>query len=107
VKHVSGKAMCKALEAKGWTLTRINGSHHVYDRPGAPRLAERVDCIETGVITDPARQGTLSREWRRLPRSLESAPAIPVLHGHQQDDGRGPARIVRDARLDEDQQSDV
>jgi len=37
VKHVSGKAMCKALERKGWTLDRIRGSHHIYVSPDGTR----------------------------------------------------------------------
>jgi predicted RNA binding protein YcfA (HicA-like mRNA interferase family) len=28
--------MCKALERAGWTLKKINGSHHIYERPGVP-----------------------------------------------------------------------
>ena len=34
MKAVSGMAMCRALERKGWTLGRIRGSHHVYTMPG-------------------------------------------------------------------------
>jgi len=37
MKHISGPAMCNALERKGWKLVRINGSHHIYNRPGARR----------------------------------------------------------------------
>jgi predicted RNA binding protein YcfA (HicA-like mRNA interferase family) len=29
--------MCPALERQGWSLARIRGSHHIYDRPGVPR----------------------------------------------------------------------
>jgi predicted RNA binding protein YcfA (HicA-like mRNA interferase family) len=29
VKIISGKRMCRVLEQRGWTLARINGSHHV------------------------------------------------------------------------------
>lgn len=35
MKSVSGKQLCKALESRGWVLLRINGSHHIYGRPGA------------------------------------------------------------------------
>jgi predicted RNA binding protein YcfA (HicA-like mRNA interferase family) len=28
--------MCKVLEARGWSLERIEGSHHIYTRPGSP-----------------------------------------------------------------------
>jgi predicted RNA binding protein YcfA (HicA-like mRNA interferase family) len=37
MKPVSGKRMCKALEARGWVLARIEGSHHVYIRQRSPR----------------------------------------------------------------------
>ncbi|MEX1236911.1 MAG: type II toxin-antitoxin system HicA family toxin [Pseudomonadales bacterium] len=32
MKAVSGKKFAKILEAKGWTLRRVNGSHHVYGK---------------------------------------------------------------------------
>lgn len=31
---VSGRKFCRMLEKDGWTLTRIRGSHRVYDKPG-------------------------------------------------------------------------
>ena len=34
MKAVSGKRFCKLLESKGWVLNRINGSHHIYTKPG-------------------------------------------------------------------------
>jgi len=34
MKSVSGKELCKAVEKKGWTLQRINGSHHIYAKAG-------------------------------------------------------------------------
>jgi predicted RNA binding protein YcfA (HicA-like mRNA interferase family) len=34
MKPVSGKQMCKALERKGWNLTRTKGSHFRYEKPG-------------------------------------------------------------------------
>jgi len=30
MKAVSGKRMCKLLEAKGWKLTRVTGSHRIF-----------------------------------------------------------------------------
>jgi predicted RNA binding protein YcfA (HicA-like mRNA interferase family) len=36
VKVVSGKRMCRILEDHGWTLVRIKGSHHAYEKPGNP-----------------------------------------------------------------------
>lgn len=36
MKSISGKAFARLLESKGWTLVRINGSHHVYMLEGSP-----------------------------------------------------------------------
>ena len=34
MKQVSGKALQKVVERNGWVLLRVNGSHHIYGRPG-------------------------------------------------------------------------
>ncbi len=34
MKSVSAKRLCKILEAKGWILVRIAGSHHIYRKEG-------------------------------------------------------------------------
>jgi predicted RNA binding protein YcfA (HicA-like mRNA interferase family) len=36
VKAVSGKRLCQLLEAHGWILKRITGSHRIYAKPGNP-----------------------------------------------------------------------
>jgi len=36
MRPVSGKRTCKALERKGWTWVRTNGSHHHYQHPDVP-----------------------------------------------------------------------
>jgi predicted RNA binding protein YcfA (HicA-like mRNA interferase family) len=30
--------MCRVLERHGWTLQRVNGSHHIYTKPGNPNV---------------------------------------------------------------------
>jgi predicted RNA binding protein YcfA (HicA-like mRNA interferase family) len=35
MKSVSGKELARILERRGWTLLRIQGSHHIYGRPGS------------------------------------------------------------------------
>ena len=35
MKTISGKKFSKLLEAKGWVLVRVNGSHHVYMNIGS------------------------------------------------------------------------
>jgi len=34
VKAVSGKEFARMLESHGWSLQRINGSHHIYAKAG-------------------------------------------------------------------------
>ena len=34
MKAVSGKALARAVERKGWRLLRISGSHHIYGKDG-------------------------------------------------------------------------
>jgi predicted RNA binding protein YcfA (HicA-like mRNA interferase family) len=34
MKAVSGKRLAKLAEEKGWTLARVNGSHHIYTMTG-------------------------------------------------------------------------
>jgi predicted RNA binding protein YcfA (HicA-like mRNA interferase family) len=36
MKAVSGKQFAKLLEKRGWECKRVNGSHHVYCKPGNP-----------------------------------------------------------------------
>lgn len=35
MKTISGKRLCKILEDKGWQLTRVTGSHHIYTKSGS------------------------------------------------------------------------
>ena len=34
MKPISGKQFAKLLERNGWTLLRVNGSHHIYGKAG-------------------------------------------------------------------------
>ena len=34
MKSVSGKGFAKILEKRGWTLLRVQGSHHIYGKSG-------------------------------------------------------------------------
>jgi predicted RNA binding protein YcfA (HicA-like mRNA interferase family) len=38
VKALSGKHLCSILEAHGWLLKRIRGSHHIYAKPGLSEI---------------------------------------------------------------------
>ena len=45
MKAVSGKRFCTILEAKGWQLKRVNGSHHIYTNADVS-VALKADCNE-------------------------------------------------------------
>jgi predicted RNA binding protein YcfA (HicA-like mRNA interferase family) len=34
VKSLSGKDLARLVEQHGWVLVRVNGSHHIYCKPG-------------------------------------------------------------------------
>ena len=34
MKSISGKKFAKLLESKGWILLRVNGTHHIFGKPG-------------------------------------------------------------------------
>ncbi len=36
MNSMSGKQLAKLLEENGWILLRIQGSHHIYGKPGIP-----------------------------------------------------------------------
>jgi predicted RNA binding protein YcfA (HicA-like mRNA interferase family) len=36
MKSVSGKDFARVLERHGWQLLRVQGSHHIYGKPGNP-----------------------------------------------------------------------
>lgn len=38
IKSYTGKECCQLLERNGWRLKRINGSHHIYGKPGERAL---------------------------------------------------------------------
>ena len=35
MKSVSGKALCKVVERRGWELKRVTGSHYIYTKQGS------------------------------------------------------------------------
>jgi predicted RNA binding protein YcfA (HicA-like mRNA interferase family) len=34
VKQVSGRDLARIIERRGWTLARVNGSHHIFTMAG-------------------------------------------------------------------------
>ena len=66
MKAVSGKHFCKLLETRGWELRRINGSHHIYSKPGNPaRLSVPVHgnaALKTGLQSHLMKLAAINEE---------------------------------------------
>jgi predicted RNA binding protein YcfA (HicA-like mRNA interferase family) len=64
MKQVSGKELFKLVERNGWSLLRINGSHHIDGRSGSiVRLSIRVHAnkpLKFGLLRFLLRQAGLS-----------------------------------------------
>jgi predicted RNA binding protein YcfA (HicA-like mRNA interferase family) len=54
MKSISGKEFAKALERHGWSLMRVQGSHHIYGRAGSDvRLSVPIhsnQALKTGLL---------------------------------------------------------
>jgi predicted RNA binding protein YcfA (HicA-like mRNA interferase family) len=54
MKSVSGKEFAEVLERHGWTLMRVQGSHHIYGRTGSDvRLSIPIhgnQALKTGLL---------------------------------------------------------
>lgn len=54
MRSVSGKEFTKVLERRGWSLLRVQGSHHIYGRTGSEvRLSIPVhgnQALKTGLL---------------------------------------------------------
>lgn len=66
MKSLSGKKLCKLLEQNGWLLLRINGSHHIYGKPGSIiRLSVPVhgnQALKAGLLKYLVKQAGLNEE---------------------------------------------
>lgn len=64
MRSVSGKEFVKALERHGWTLLRVQGSHHIYGRAGSDvRLSVPVhgnQALKTGLLRHLMKMAGLS-----------------------------------------------
>jgi predicted RNA binding protein YcfA (HicA-like mRNA interferase family) len=66
MKSVSGRDFARMVERHGWTLLRINGSHHIYGKAGsAVRLSIPIHGskpLKTGLLRHLAKLADLSDE---------------------------------------------
>ena len=66
MKPLSGKDLCKLVEKHGWQLLRVQGSHHIYGRPGTiVRLSIPVhknQALKTGLFRHLLKQAGIADE---------------------------------------------
>jgi len=66
MRAVSGKELAKALERHGWTLLRVQGSHHIYGRAGSEaRLSVPIhgnQALKVGLLKHLLRVAGLNEE---------------------------------------------
>jgi len=64
MRSVSGKEFAKLLERHGWSLLRVQGSHHIYGRPGSNvRLSVPIhgnQALKTGLLRHLLKMAGLS-----------------------------------------------
>jgi len=66
MSSISGKMLCRAIEKRGWSLRRVNGSHHIYGKDGSPvRLSIPVHgstALKVGLLRALLKQAGLREE---------------------------------------------
>ena len=66
MKTISGKELARILERKGWILLRVQGSHHIYAKPGSDvRLSvpiHRNQPIKVGLLRHLMKLAELSND---------------------------------------------
>jgi predicted RNA binding protein YcfA (HicA-like mRNA interferase family) len=64
VKPITGPEFCRLLEAHGWTLRRIAGSHHIYSKAGERKVlsvpVHANQTLKPGLASRLARDANLS-----------------------------------------------
>lgn len=64
MKSISGREFVKLIERHGWTLLRVQGSHHIYGKAGSDvRLSVTVhgsQALKTGLLRHPMRLAGLT-----------------------------------------------
>jgi predicted RNA binding protein YcfA (HicA-like mRNA interferase family) len=66
MRSFSGKELANALERNGWILLRVQGSHHIYGKPGNPvRLSvpiHRNQTLKIGLFRNLLKHAGLREE---------------------------------------------
>ena len=76
MKSISGKDFAKVLEQNGWVLLRIQGSHHIYGKPGIP---ERISVpihgnrsLKTGLLRHFLKVARLTDDFQPIAEADEN-----------------------------------
>jgi predicted RNA binding protein YcfA (HicA-like mRNA interferase family) len=66
MKSVSGRDFARMVERRGWTLLRVNGSHHIYGKAGSTvRLSIPIhgnQALKRGLLRHLAKLAEISDE---------------------------------------------
>lgn len=66
MKSVTGRELAKALEQRGWSLLRVQGSHHIYGKTGSiVRLSVPIHgnkSLKIGLLRHLLKAAALSEE---------------------------------------------
>lgn len=66
MRSVSGKELARTLERNGWILLRVQGSHHIYGKPGSTvRLSvpiHRNKTLKIGLLRNLLKSAGLREE---------------------------------------------
>jgi predicted RNA binding protein YcfA (HicA-like mRNA interferase family) len=77
MKSISGKDFAKVLEQNGWILLRIQGSHHIYGKPGVPdRISVPIHgnkSLKTGLLRHFLKVASLSDDFQPIPEQDEDS----------------------------------
>jgi predicted RNA binding protein YcfA (HicA-like mRNA interferase family) len=70
MKSISGKNFAKVLEKNGWILLRIQGSHHIYGKPGIPdRISVPIhgnQSLKTGLLRHFLKVAALTDDFQPI-----------------------------------------
>ena len=66
MKSLSGRDFARVVERRGWTLLRVNGSHHIYGKTGSTvRLSIPIhgnQALKSGLLRHLAKLADISDE---------------------------------------------
>ena len=77
MKSISGKDFAKVLEQNGWVLLRVQGSHHIYGKPGIPdRISVPIHgnkSLKIGLLRYLLKVARLSDDFQPMPEEDEGS----------------------------------